>query len=173
MTVATAPYWSEVSGEARIGRRGLLILSAGAAAALLTVGNPLSSTLVIAPVSPQEFVRTLGKARWSWAVELAVLQRLDNDRRGALDLLWAALEVDIDPSQRRHRRPALRLYDLYAAATNADGRAALARLAAASSDPALISRASLWSDPTRSRRSPVWRTVGPDRRPIGIALSDA
>ena len=172
MTAATAPYWSEVSRDGRIGRRGLLILSAGAAAALLTAGN--APLLPGTPISPQDFVRSLGKARWGWTVELAVLQRFGNDRRAALDLLWAALELDLDPAQLWRRRPALRLYDLYAAAADANGRAALAKLVAArSSDPALLARAALWSDPARPPRSRLWRTMGPDRQPIGIALGGA
>ena len=170
MTVTTAPWWSEVSGEARIGRRALLVLSAAAAAAMFTVGKqPVAAT-----VSPQDFVRSLGKFRWSWNVELAVLQRLDTDRGAALDLLWAALERDLDPAQRWRQKPALRLYDLYAAAADVNGRAALARLVASrSSDAALLARASLWSDASRARRSNIWRTMGPDRRSIGIVLRDA
>jgi hypothetical protein len=173
MRVATAPYWSEVSGEARIGRRGLLILSAGAAVAFLTAGKSLP--LGRPTPTPQQFVRALSKNRWGWNVELAVLHQYAADRRYALDLLWAALEFDLDPAQRRQQRPAYRLYDLYAAASDASGRGALARLvvAAPSSDPALSARAQFWSDPSRRRGSRIWRTMGPDRRPVGIVLSDA
>jgi hypothetical protein len=172
MTVTTAPYWSEVSGEARIGRRGLLILSAGAAAALLTAGKSLP--LASPPLTPQQFVRALSKTRWGWNVELAVLHQYATDRRYALDLLWAALELDLDPAQRRQQRPAYRLYDLFAAASDASGRAALARLVEARSlDAALLARTQFWLDPARRRPLRVWHTIGPDRRPIGIVLNDA
>ena len=169
MTVTTAPYWSEVSGEARIGRRDLLVLSAAAAAFLLTTGKQP----IAARTSPQDFVRSLSKTRWSWTVELAVLQRYGHDRQAALDLLWAALELHLDPAQRWRQKPSLRLYDLYAAAVDSDGRVALARLVTSrSSDPALLTRAALWSDPSRQRRSSIWHTTGPDG-PIGIDLRAA
>lgn len=174
MTVTTAPDWSEVSGEARIGRRGLLVLSAGAAAALLA-GSPSPLFPPAAPsLTAQQFVRSLSKVRWGWSVELAVLQHYPTDRRYALDLLWAALELDLDPTQRRQHKPALRLYDLYAAAAGHSGQTALAHLVTSrSSDPKLLARAALWSASARTRRSNIWRTMGPDRRPIGIVLRAA
>lgn len=166
MTVTTAPYWSEVSGEARIGRRDVLVLSAAAAAFLLATGKqPIAAT-----VSPHQFVRSLSKTRWSWTVELAVLQRYGDDRQAALDLLRAAIELDLDPTQRWLQKPSLRLYDLYAAAVDSNERAALARLVTSrSSDPVLLARAALWSDPSRQRRASIWRTTGPDG-PIGVDL---
>jgi hypothetical protein len=166
MTAKTAPCWSEESGERRIGRRELFVLSAAAAATLLTAGSAPS---LAAPA--RDLVGAVGSARWGWTVELAVLQRLGKDRRAALELLWAALERDLT---RPMRKPSLRLYDLYAAATDSAGRAALARLVLArSSDPALLSRTLLWSDPVRQRRNSLWRTTGPDRQPIGIDLAQS
>jgi hypothetical protein len=107
-------------------------------------------------------------------VELAVLSRLDTDRAGALSLLWAALELDLDPTQKWRMKPALRLYDLYAAIADGSGRLALADLVRArSADPALLARATLWSDASREAHPRMWRTVGPDHRPLGIYLARA
>jgi hypothetical protein len=119
-------------------------------------------------------VRAFPKARWDWTVELAVLHRLDTDRNGALALLWAALELDLDPTQKWRLKPALRLYDLFAAASETGGRLVLAALVRArSKEPALLARASLWSDPARSAQPRLWRTVGPDQAPLGIYLRPA
>ena len=175
MTATTLPDWSAVSGgDIRIGRRGLLVLSAGAAATLLIGGvGPLVEPA--APrLSPSEFVRALSKTRWGWQIELAVLQRLDTDRATALDLLWAALELDLDPAQRWRRKHALRLYDLYAAASGESGRLALAALVRSrSADPTLLARADRWSQPARAPAPHLWRATGPDRRPLGILLGSA
>jgi hypothetical protein len=173
MTTTTLPDWSTVSrGDSRIGRRSLLVLSAGAAAALL-VGSK-APPIQPAALSPPEFVRALSKSRWGWQVELAVLQRLDTDRQAALDLLWAALELDLDPAQRWRRKHALRLYDLYAAAADDVGRLALVVLVRSrSADTALLARADRWSEPSRASAARLWRTTGPNHRPLGIRLGRA
>jgi hypothetical protein len=172
-----AARWSEVPASGtRLGRRDLLVISAGAAAALFVAADPqLRRTLAQpAALDPADVVRALPKSRWDWTVELAVLGRLDADRPAALALLWAALELDLGPRRKWRRRPALRLYDLYAAAADADGRASLAALVRErSSEPALLARASLWSEPNRSAHPRLWRTVGPDRQPLGIYLTRA
>ncbi len=169
--------WSEVPvTDAALGRRDLLVIGAGAAAALfLASDNALRRAIALAaPMPAMDFVRSIPKARWDWAVELAVLNRLDGDRAAALALLWAALELDLDPSQKWRIKPALRLYDLYAAATDAEGRAALAALVRErSSHPALLARATLWSDTSREAHPRMWRTTGPDQRPLGIYLTQA
>ena len=173
MTATTLPDWSAVSGgDIRIGRRGLLVLSASAAAVLLMGGVP--PLVQPSALSPSEFVRALSKTRWGWQVELAVLQRLDADRAAALALLWAALELDLDPTQRWRRKHALRLYDLYAAASGGSGRLALSALVRSrSADPALLARADRWSQPARAPAPRLWRATGPDRRPLGILLGPA
>jgi hypothetical protein len=172
-----AARWSEVpASTSAIGRRDLLVIGAGAAAALFLAESETLRRLigVTGPRSPTQIVRALPKSRWDWTVELAVLHRLDADRAGALALLWAALELDLGPRQKWRRRPALRLYDFYAAATDSAGRAALATLVRArSADPALLARATLWSDVTRTPHPRLWRTVGPDRQPLGIYLAAA
>ncbi|MEO7221996.1 MAG: hypothetical protein ABIY37_05935 [Devosia sp.] len=157
-----------------IARRDLLLVSAGAAAAMFFAANqPVRRTIALsAALTPAERVRALPKLHWDWTVELAVLHRFDTDRSGALALLWAALELDLDPSQTWRTKPALRLYDLYAAASDVTGRAALADLVRAqSTHPALLARATLWSDPSRAAHPRLWRTVGPDRQPLGIYLA--
>jgi hypothetical protein len=169
-------HWSgSPDSAATIGRRDLLVVSAAAAAALFFAADPkLRSTLGAAALSPVDLVRTFPKPHWDWTVELAVLARLDTDRAGALALLWAALEVDLDPTQKWRLKPALRLYDLYAAASDSSDRAALAMLVRArSTDPALLARATLWSDAARTAHPRMWRTVGPDRQSLGIYLAQA
>jgi hypothetical protein len=175
MTTTTLPNWSAASGgDIRIGRRGLLVLSASAAAALMVGGSALLVQPMTRVLSSSEFVRALSKTRWGWQVELAVLQRLDTDRKAALDLLWAALELDLDPTQRWRRKHALRLYDLYAAASDEGGRMALAALVRSrSNDTSLLSRARRWSQPIPERAARLWRTIGPDRQPLGILLGPA
>ena len=172
-----AARWSEVPASVgTIGRRDLLVLSAGAVAALLLADDKqLHRALALAaPLSPAEVVRNLPKSRWDWAVELAVLHRIDADRPAALALLWAALELDLDPAQTWRNKPALRLYDLYAAASDAPGRTALAALVRdRSSHPALLARATLWSDASRPAYPRVWRTTGPDQQLLGIFLAQA
>lgn len=172
-----ATHWSDgPEGTAGIGRRDLLVVSAAAAAALFLAADPkLALTLGReAASSPADIVRSFSKPHWDWTVELAVLARLDTDRAGALALLWAALELDLDPAQKWRLKPALRLYDLYAAATDSAGRTALAALVrSGSTDPALLARATLWSDASRVASPRMWRTVGPDRRPLGIYLARA
>lgn len=169
--------WSGLpDGATKIGRRDLLVVTAAAAAALFVAGNqPLRRTIALsARLAPAEMVRSFPKAHWDWTVELAVLQRLDADRAGALAILWAAFELDLDPAQKWRTKPALRLYDLYAAASDADGRAALAALVRdRSAHPALLARATLWSDTTRAAHPRMWRTTGPDREPLGIYLAGA
>ena len=167
--------WSALPDGRPIGRRELLVVSAATAATLLIAGSEPLARLVTAPaMSPAEMVRAFPKPRWDWTVELAVLHRLDSDRSGALALLWAALELDLDPTQKWRLKPALRLYDLYAAASDAAGRMALATLVRTrSTEPALLARASLWSDPDRTPHPRVWRTVGPDLSPLGIYLAQA
>lgn len=169
--------WSDGSdGAAKIGRRDLLVVTAAAAAALLAAGNqPLRRTLALsARLSPSEMVRSFPKAHWDWTVELAVLQRIDTDRTGALELLWAALELDLDPAQKWRTKPALRLYDLYAAASDTAGRTALAAFVRTRSNhPALLARADLWADTTRLAHPRMWRTTAPDQRPLGIYLAQA
>lgn len=161
---------------ATLGRRDLLVVSAGAAAALFFAGDPDLRAAVAppTPLDPAEIVRSFARPRWDWTVELAVLHRLDSDRDGALALLWAALELDLDPMQTWRVKPALRLYDLYAAASDTAGRTALAALVRSrSTDPALLARATLWSDTTRAPHPRLWQTVGPDHRPLGIYLAPA
>jgi hypothetical protein len=167
--------WSALPDGRSIGRRELLVVSAATAATLLIAGSgPLQRLVTSTSASPAEIVRAFPKARWDWTVELAVLHRLDGDRNGALALLWAALELDLDPTQKWRLKPALRLYDLFAAASETGGRLALAELVRArSSEPALLARASLWSDPARSAQPRLWRTVGPDQAPLGIYLRPA
>jgi hypothetical protein len=167
--------WSTLPDGRSIGRRELLVVSAATAATLLIAGSDPLNRLITAPVtSPADMVRAFPKARWDWTVELAVLHRLDTDRNGALALLWAALELDLDPTQKWRLKPALRLYDLFAAASETGGRLALAALVRArSKEPALLARASLWSDPARSAQPRLWRTVGPDQAPLGIYLRPA
>lgn len=170
-----AARWSEVPAST-IDRRDLLVLGAGAAAALFLAGSaPLRRAVQsTAKLTPAETVRALPKSRWDWTVELAVLHRIEADRAGALALLWAALELDLDPAQKWRTKPALRLYDLYAAASDAAGRTALAALVRArSTHPALLARASLWSDTSRAAHPRMWRTAGPDNRPLGIYLAEA
>ena len=169
-----AARWSEVPAST-IDRRDLLVLGAGAAAALLIAGNePLRKTISAAATSPAQLVESFPKSRWDWTVELAVLHRIETDRPGALALLWTALELDLDPSQTWRQKPALRLYDLYAAASDAAGRIALAALVRArSTHPALLARATLWSDISRPAHPRMWRTAGPDNRPLGIYLAQA
>jgi hypothetical protein len=154
--------------DLRIGRRDLLVLSAAAVAALwLETATPDPASISLPPGS-------VGGPRWGWQVELAVLARLDGDRSGALDLLRSALDRDLDAGARGGRKPALRLYDLYAAIAGAPARIALAeRVEARSANPQLLARAARWADPAYRRRSPLWRTVGPDRRPLGIMLDAA
>jgi hypothetical protein len=174
MADATA-HWSGFPDGRSVGRRELLVVTAATAVSLLIAGRePLALLLTAGAAEPAEIVRALPKPHWDWTVELAVLHRLDADRTGALALLWAALELDLDPSRKWRLKPALRLYDLYAAATDAAGRRALAELVrAASSEPALLARAALWSDPDRTARPRMWRTVGPDHQPLGIYLAPA
>lgn len=167
--------WSEVPASA-IDRRDLLVLGAGAAAALFLTGSaPLRRAIrSTATLSPAEIVRSFPKSRWDWTVELAVLHRIEADRPAALALLWAALELDLDPSQKWRTKPALRLYDLYAAASDAAGRTALAVLVRTrSTHPALLARATLWADISRGAHPRMWRTAGPDDRPLGIYLAEA
>lgn len=177
MTGDMAARWSEVPAQSpTLGRRDLLVIGAGAAAALfLAQSEPLRRSMArAAPLAPAQMVRSFPKSRWDWTVELAVLHRLDNDRTAALDLLWAALELDLDPTQKWRRKPALRLYDLYAAVADTTGRQALAALVRSrSTEPALLARASLWSDASRAPLPRLWRTVGPDRQPLGIYLAQA
>jgi hypothetical protein len=177
MTGDMAARWSEVpASPSRIGRRELLVISASAAAALfLAQSEPLRRSIArSAALSPAQTVRSFPKSRWGWTVELAVLHRLDTDRAGALALLWAALELDLDPAPKWHLRPALRLYDLYAAASDPAGREALAGLVRMRSrEPALLARASLWSDASRAPHPRLWRTVSPNRQPLGILLTQA
>ncbi len=167
---ATGGDWNALSaGEADPGRRRLLVVSASAAAALLLAANTpllgLVGSAAVPATTPADFVRTLPKRRWDWAVEFAVLHQLDLDRAHALALLWAALELDLDPSIRWRRKRALRLYDLYAAASDASGRRALAMLVTANSaDPALLARAARWSDPS-PRRPPTPLAHHRPRRP--------
>lgn len=172
-----ATEWSDSpEAKAEVGRRDLLVMSAGAAAALyLAAAEPQQQIIAPATVSaPADLVRFFPKPQWDWTVELAVLHRIDADRSGALALLWAALELDLDPAQTWRQKPALRLYDLYAAASDTAGRAALAGLVTArSSDPALLARATLWADASRPAHPRLWRTTGPDRRPLGIYLGQA
>jgi hypothetical protein len=168
-------HWSD-GPDAAIGRRDLLVVTAGAAAALFLAADPKLEAVfrIAAALSPADLVRTLPKPHWDWTVELAVLARLDTDRAAALALLRAALELDLDPAQKWRLKPALRLYDLYAAAADGNGRLALAALVRArSADPALLARATLWSDPSRAAHPRMWRTVGPDHRPLGIYLAGA
>jgi hypothetical protein len=168
-----ATQWSDIpDGRAQLGRRDLLVVTAGAAASLLIAGrDPLARLLRQTATTPAELVRSFPKSRWDWTVELAVLSRLDADRAGALALLWAALELDLDRGQKWRRKPALRLYDLYAAASDPAGRAALAALVRARTTlPALLARATLWSDASRPAHPRLWRTVGPNRQPLGIHL---
>lgn len=170
-----AARWSEVPAP-RLGRRDLLVIGAGAAAALLMAGSePLRKAIApAAPLTPAELARSFPKNRWGWMVELAVLHRLDTDRNAALTLLWAALELDLDPRQMWRRKPALRLYDLFAALSDGPARATLATLVRTrSTDPALLARASRWNNPERDANTRVWRTTGPDRRPLGILIARA
>lgn len=169
-----AARWSKVPAST-IDRRDLLVIGAGAAAALLIAGRePLRRAISATGTSPAEMVRSFPKSRWDWTVELAVLHRIDADRPGALALLWAALELDLDPAQTWRQKPALRLYDLYAAATDAAGRTALATLVRdRSGHPALLARATLWSDASRPAYPRMWRTTGPDQQPLGIYLAQA
>jgi hypothetical protein len=167
--------WSDgPDGASKIGRRDLLVVSAGFAAALLAGSGPLARAISRVAASPADLVRSFPKSRWDWTVELAVLGRIDADRPGALALLWAALELDLDPAQKWRTKPALRLYDLYAAASDTAGRTALAALVRARSDhPALLARAGLWSDISRAAHPRMWRTTAPDQRPLGIYLAQA
>ena len=167
--------WSALPDGRSIGRRELLVVSAATAATLLIAGSdPLARLVGASAQSPAEIVRAFPKARWDWMVELAVLHRLDGDRSAALGLLWAAFELDLDPAQKWRMKPALRLYDLFAAVSEMSGRLALAELVRArSTEPALLARASLWSDPGRTPQPRLWRTVGPDRQPLGIYLAQA
>jgi hypothetical protein len=169
-----AARWSKVPAST-IDRRDLLVIGAGAAAALLIGGSePLRRAISASTASPADIVRSFPKSRWDWTVELAVLYRIDADRAGALALLWAALELDLDPAQAWRQKPALRLYDLYAAASDAAGRAALAALVRShSKHQALLARATLWSDASRPAYPRTWRTVGPDQQPLGIYLAEA
>ena len=172
-----ASHWSGLSdAAASVGRRDLLVLTATAAAALLVANDPRLHE-ALAPqttMDPAEAVRAFPKFRWDWTVELAVLQRLDTDRTGALALLWAALELDLDPAATWRLKPALRLYDLYAAMSDFDNRSALAELVRQrTAHPALLARASLWSDRLRASGPRLWRTVGPDRQSLGIYLTQA
>jgi hypothetical protein len=174
--MTTTTHWSGSPDAAAIGRRDLMVVTAGAAAALFLAADPKLGAAFSAPatVSPADLVRSFPKPHWDWTVELAVLSRLDTDRSGALSLLWAALELDLDPTQKWRLKPALRLYDLYAATTDAAGRLALADLVRArSADPALLARATLWSDASREAHPRMWRTVAPDHRPLGIYLARA
>lgn len=170
----TVADWSTLPDGRPIGRRDLLVVSASAAAGLLIAGSGPLARLVTSTASPAELVRSFPKPRWDWTVELAVLHRLESDRDGALELLWAALELDLDPAQKWRLKPALRLYDLFAAASDRARRLALAELVRArSTEPALLARATLWSDPARSPQPRLWRTVGPEGRPLGIYLAPA
>jgi hypothetical protein len=171
----TVADWSTFPDDRSIGRRDLLVVSASAAAGLLVAGSgPLARLLVASTASPAEIVRSFPKPRWDWTVELAVLHRLESDRQSALDLLWAALELDLDPAQKWRLKPALRLYDLFAAASDRTRRMALAELVRARcTEPALLARATLWSDPARSPQPRLWRTAGPEGRPLGIYLAPA
>jgi len=163
--------WLAVAGPVIAVAFAVLITSV----VLLIAGSDPLTRLVTAPMtSPAEMVRAFPKPRWDWTVELAVLYRLESDRNGALALLWAALELDLDPAQKWRLKPALRLYDLFAAASDSAGRLALADLVRArSSEPALLARATLWSDPARLPQPRLWRTVGPDLSPLGIYLTPA
>jgi hypothetical protein len=167
-----AARWSEVPAS-RLGRRDLLVIGAGAAAALLMAGSePLRKAIApTMPLTAAELVRSFPKNRWGWMVELAVLHRLDTDRNAALTLLWAALELDLDPVQTWRRKPALRLYDLFAALSDRPALANLVRTR--STDPALLARALRWDDPKRAADTRIWRTTGPDRRPLGILIAGA
>jgi hypothetical protein len=167
--------WNARPDGHSIGRRELLVVTAATAASLLIAGSdPLARLIAPSAASPAELVRSFPKSRWDWTVELAVLHRLDSDRNGALALLWGALELDLDPAQKWRLKPALRLYDLFAAASEASGRLALAEFVRTrSTEPALLARASLWSDPGRSAHPRLWRTVGPDHQPLGIYLTPA
>jgi hypothetical protein len=170
-----AARWSEVPAP-RLGRRDLLVIGAGAAAALLMAGSePLRKAIVPAALlTPAELVRSFPKNRWGWMVELAVLHRIDTDRNAALALLWAALELDLDTAQRWRRKPALRLYDLFAALSDGPARTALASLVSTrNADAALLARAARWNDPERDANTRIWRTTGPDRRPLGILIAGA
>ncbi len=90
-------------------------------------------------LSPAAFVRALSKVRWGWQVELAVLQRLDTDRR--LHSISSGLRSNSTstlPSAGAANTP--RLYDLYAAASDEGGRMALAALVRSrSNDTSLLS----------------------------------
>jgi hypothetical protein len=178
MASIVGSYWSGLSpGEVDHGRRRMLVVGTSAAALILAGSLPLRQTITTLrslAITPAELVRSFAKTRWDWTVELAVLHHLEIDRAFALGLLWAALELDLDPAVKWRRKRAQRLYDLYAAATGAPGRAALALLVTArSSDPALLSRAALWADPSRHRRPRLWRTTAPDGRTLGIRLAPA
>ena len=173
--MTTITHWSGSPDTAAIGRRDLMVVTAAAAAALFLAADPkLEAAFSSTALSPADLVRSFAKPHWDWTVELAVLSRLDTDRSGALSLLWAALELDLDPTQKWRLKPALRLYDLYAATADSAGRLALADLVRArSADPALLARATLWSDASREAHPRMWRTIGPDHRPLGIYLARA
>lgn len=172
--MTTITHWSDSPDTAAVGRRDLLVVTAGAAAALFLAADPKLEAVFSPALSPHDLVRSFAKPHWDWTVELAVLSRLDTDRPGAEALLWAALELDLDPTQKWRLKPALRLYDLYAAIADGSGRLALAGLVRArSSDPALLARATLWADASREAHPRMWRTVGPDHRPLGIYLARA
>lgn len=173
--MASTTHWSGSPDTAAIGRRDLMVVTAGAAAALFLAADPkLEAAFSSSTLSPADLVRSLPRPHWDWTVELAVLSRLDADRPGALSLLWAALELDLDPTHKWRLKPALRLYDLYAAIADGNARLALAELVRTrSSDPALLARATLWSDAAREAHPRMWRTVGPDHRPLGIYLARA
>ena len=175
MAEAVAAKWSGVpDAPADPGRRRMLVVSATAAAAMLVAGNDALRRSLAPALTPDEIVRSFSKARRDWTVELAVLHHLDIDRTYALALLWAALELDLDPAAGWRRKRALRLYDLYAAASDTAGRRALAELVRSrSGDPALLSRAARWFDATGPRRPRLWRTTDRTGRLLGIHLNRA
>lgn len=147
------------------GRRRILL---GAAA--LTIAAPLVAFPASAiAADPRGFVLALGGRHWDRAVELTALRHIYPDRTLALQLLGAAIERDLHSP---HRKPALRLYDLYAALGSPVDRLALAGLVRSSTmDTALLARATLWADVSRLSRQRVWRTVNADGTPLGIFIA--
>ena len=152
------------------GRRQIMLGAAALAAAVPFAALPTDAVAT----DPRSFVRALGRQHWDRAVELTALRNIHPDRGIALRLLWAALEHDLDPRRLWRRKPALRLYDLYAALGTAADREALARLVqTATADLALLARATRWADPTRPIRPRIWRTIDATGAPLGIYIAPA
>lgn len=168
MTAVAGARWNEAPDrDVDRGRRAVLFGALTLAAVAPLAAIPASAIAA----DPRGFVLALNPRYRARAVELTALGMIDTDRPSALRLLRAAVEHDLDPTGIAQKHP-LRLYDLFAALGSATDRAALATLVrSATTDPSLLTRATLWADASRVTRPRLWRTINSSGVPLGIYIA--